>query len=338
MKDGVTTRSGRASRGRGSAPPPKRTLKAWLHRRESEETHSEVVLAIQRATALLRGGVAANRVWRVLGNEDGAPVELARVAQLLGQGVPSARALAEGGGGSPEWRVLAATWHLAESSGAPIAAALDRLADALVALDRLGARRQVLLAGPRATIRLVAALPFAALLMASLLGFDPVAVLLSPLGLMLAVLGGVLLLIGVVWARRLTERLAAAEWVSGLECELCWVALCGGCTPSEALLRVADAVDEFGADWVRLSALRRDRAASQVMRSAQHLGTSVGDMLLTEAAASRARAHNELEREAERLAVRVLLPIGICVLPSFIVLGVLPVLFSVVGALGPLGG
>lgn len=33
--------------------------------------------------------------------------------------------------------------------------------------------------------------------------------------------------------------------------------------------------------------------------------------------------------------MRVLLPIGVCVLPSFIVLGVLPVLFAVMGSLGP---
>ena len=59
-------------------------------------------------------------------------------------------------------------------------------------------------------------------------------------------------------------------------------------------------------------------------------------MLLVEAAAARARTLAELERQAERLAVSVLLPIGVCVLPSFIVLGVLPVLLAVMGSLGPI--
>jgi tight adherence protein B len=59
-------------------------------------------------------------------------------------------------------------------------------------------------------------------------------------------------------------------------------------------------------------------------------------MLLVEAAAARARTMAELERQAERLAVSVLLPIGVCVLPSFIVLGVLPVLLAVMGSLGPI--
>lgn len=59
-------------------------------------------------------------------------------------------------------------------------------------------------------------------------------------------------------------------------------------------------------------------------------------MLLVEAAAARARTLAELKRQAERLAVSVLLPIGVCVLPSFIVLGVLPVLLAVMGSLGPI--
>jgi len=45
---------------------------------------------------------------------------------------------------------------------------------------------------------------------------------------------------------------------------------------------------------------------------------------------------SELEQEAERLAVRILLPIAVCVLPSFIALGVMPVLLAVLGTLGPL--
>ena len=60
------------------------------------------------------------------------------------------------------------------------------------------------------------------------------------------------------WASLLTERLAAAEWVSGLECELCWIGLSGGAAPAEAMRRVVDGVDRFDARWVRLSAMRRD--------------------------------------------------------------------------------
>ena len=299
-----------------------------------EKARSVAVTAALRAASLLGGGVPSAKVWRVLGEEPGAPDELADIAGRIAAGQSSEAALAAVG--DPEWRVLAAAWSLALQSGAPIARTLDRIAEALVSLERVGNRRSVLLAGPRATVRLVSALPLVAMLFGAILGFDPIAVMLSPAGAVLGVLGGVLLLVGVRWAKLLTDRLAAAEWVSGLECELCWIALSGGASQQAALRDVADRADAFAVTWVRLGTLRRDGAVQQVLRAATAHGTPAGSMLLVEAAAARARTMAELERQAERLAVSVLLPIGVCVLPSFIVLGVLPVLLAVMGSLGPI--
>lgn len=298
--------------------------------------HARSVAAVSalRAAALLRGGVPAGKVWRVLGEEPGAPPQIVAIAERVSEGYENSVALASCL--EPEWRVLAAAWALAQQSGAPIALMLERIAEALISLERLRERRSVLLAGPRATIRLVGALPIVALLMGALLGFDPLAVLLSPAGAILAVVGGLLLLFGVRWAKALTDRLASAEWVSGLECELCWIALSGGASQQVALRSVVDVVDRFGVGWVKFSTMRSDGSVCGVLRVATSHGTPAGPMLLTEASAARVRTLTELEREAERLAVRVLLPIGVCVLPSFIVLGVLPVLFAVMGSLGPI--
>lgn len=311
----------------------RRVVNARASPGEAEQARSVAAASALRAAALLSGGVPSARVWRVLGEEPGAPPELAAIAAAIAAGQSSEQALARVGG--QEWRVLAVAWSLAQRSGAPISQMLKRIADALTALERVGDRRSVLLAGPRATIRLVAVLPLVALLFGVILGFDPFAVLLSPAGVVLGVLGAALLLAGVRWAKLLTDRLAAQEWVSGLECELCWIALSGGASQRAALRNVADAIDAFALDWVRFSTLRRDGPVHGVLRAAEAHGTPAGPMLLTEAAAARARALAELERQAERLAVQVLLPIGVCVLPSFIVLGVLPVLLSVMGSLGP---
>ncbi len=319
-------RRGRAGGGRGTGST--RGVSA------EEKTRSVAATAALRAASLLGGGVSSAKVWRVLGEEPGAPDELVEIAKRVASGQPGEVALAAVG--DPEWRVLAAAWSLALHSGAPIARMLERMAEALVSLERVGNRRSVLLAGPRATIRLVSSLPLVAMLFGAILGFDPIAVMLSPAGAVLGALGGVLLLVGVRWAKVLADRLAAAEWVSGLECELCWIALSGGAAQHAALRNVADRADAFAVAWVRLGALRRDGAVQQVLRAATAHGTPAGSMLLAEAAAARARTLAELERQAERLAVSVLLPIGVCVLPSFIVLGVLPVLLAVMGSLGPI--
>lgn len=306
----------------------------WRSSTPEPQTRSPAARAALRAATLLRGGVPASQVWRRLAQEVDAPTELLDISQRIADGWSSAAALAACQG--QEWRVLAVAWHLAEQSGAPISAVLERIAAALASLERLGQRRSVLLAGPRATIRLVAALPAVALFFGAILGFDPIPVLLSPAGAVLAVFGAVLLFAGVRWANRLTDQLAEAEWVSGLECELCWIGLSGGAAPVEALRRVVDGVDRARARWVRLSAMTRDGVVHTVLDAAAALGTPAGPMLLAEAESVRTRAFAELEREAERLGVRVLLPLGVCVLPSFIVLGVLPVLLAVMGSLGPL--
>lgn len=264
---------------------------------------------LRRVAALLRGGVPSSRVWGVLGQEGVSP--------------PAA--------GCPEWRVAAAAWRLARTSGVPLSPALERLAAALGALEQVAERREVLLAGPRATIRLVAALPPGAMLLGFLLGFDPLAAVLTPVGGLCAVLGCVLLLIGVWWARGLAARLARVDHVAGLEYELVWIALGGGAAPAVALRRVADCADHARAEWVRLEKLRHDGPVCAVLASAAALGTPVGPLLLSEAETVRRQAHTELETAAERLAVRILLPLATCILPSFILLGVMPVLLAVLG-------
>lgn len=331
----------------------------------------EAAVAALRACALLDGGVPAARVWRVLGKEQGASKRLAHISAQLEAGVSEELAFVAGGGA--QWQVLAAAWGLAQQSGAPVSYALHRIAEGLRELDRLQQRRQVLLAGPRATIRLVAVLPVVALLTGVVLGFDPIGVLLTPFGALIALAGAVLLVSGVCWATALATQLAAAEWVAGLECELSWIALSGGAAPQIAIRRVADQIDRIAAlyrevkragvsgiqvrsggwntlsrvlarkseaeeaAWLKLAALCEDAPTRQAVRLAAAHGTPAGPMLLAAATTERARVLNELEQAAERLAVRILLPIAMCVLPSFIMLGVLPVLLAVLGSLGPLG-
>lgn len=301
-----------------TSPARDRAMRGWMRhlgrlRNAAGRTESPTAAELSapgvllRAAGLLRGGVSSARVWAVLAAEE---------------------SIADRPDG-PEWRVVAAANSLAAHSGAPLAATYERLATALRALDRVAERRAVLLAGPRATIRLVTGLPPAALVLGVLLGFDPVAVMLTPLGLLLLVLGGCLLAGGYLWASHLTARLARLDVVAGLECEFAWIALSGGAPPGVALRSVADHADRAGAEWVRLDRLRRDGPVQTVFAAAAALGSPVGPLLLAEAESERSRAQAELEAAAERLGVRVLLPLAVCILPSFVLLGVVPVLLAV---------
>ncbi|SDQ18846.1 type II secretion system F family protein [Leucobacter chromiiresistens] len=294
------------------------------------EQRSEAAVVAERTAALLRGGVPAARAIALISADAPPASEVGIVGGRVADGVPVPSALAAAA--EPEWRVLAVAWRLAEVCGAPLAPALQRIAESLRELDRMRERRSVLLAGPRATVRMVAALPILALLLGLLLGFDPVPVLVGPAGAVIAAVGAGLLGVGVQWSRLLQRRAAREDAIAGLPSELLWVALGGGAPPAVAMRIVVDHVDAFGAEWVPFVGFCSGSPLLATVAAAESAGVPMRPLLLEQAVAERVAAAARLEREAERLGVRVLLPLGVCVLPSFIVLGVLPVVLSMFGA------
>ncbi|MGJ0203133.1 type II secretion system F family protein [Leucobacter sp. gxy201] len=284
-----------------------------------------------RCAVLLRGGLAPDRALRAAALETpGAPIEL---IGHLDRGASAAEAL-RAATADPDWRLVAAAWTLAERSGAPLAPALERISAALHDLVRMRGRRATLLAGPRMTVRMVASLPPLALLLGAALGFDPIPVLVGPAGALLLAVGTALLVAGIAWARSLTRTVADRDRVAAVEFELVWIVLSGGAGPGEALVRVADCVSDLRVAWVRFDELCAGRPLRRTLAGAARAGVPVATLLLEEAEAVRGRALADLESEAERLGVRVLVPLGVCVLPAFIALGVMPVLLSMLGGVG----
>lgn len=282
--------------------------------------------AARQMSTLLGGGVTPERMFELLGQDDSNGGEVVRVAHRVAAGQPPVDAMAQAAG--PEWRVLAVAWRLAAASGAPLGPALARIGEALAALERLRERRGVILAGPKATVATVAALPPLALVLGAALGFDPMPVLGSPMGAALLVVGAVLLVCGVGWARMLQRAVETGDHVSGLECELAWIVVRGGADSAAAPRIVADAVDSVGAEWVPFSRFTADAPLRQAISAARQAGVPLAALLLEEAQAERTAAHARLEREAEQLGIRVLIPLAVCVLPSFILVGVVPVVLS----------
>ena len=62
----------------------------------------------------------------------------------------------------------------------------------------------------------------------------------------------------------------------------------------------------------------------------------MADLLRAEAARRRRTARADGAARAAALGVRLMLPLGVCVLPAFVLLGVVPLIVSVVT--GTLGG
>lgn len=106
---------------------------------------------------------------------------------------------------------LVACWRVAAGSGAALAPAIDRVGDALQADIELERALATAFAGPRSTVRLLAALPLVGLLLGTAIGAHPVEFLLgSRGGLVCCVAALVLDAVGVAWSRRIAGRAAAS--------------------------------------------------------------------------------------------------------------------------------
>ncbi|MEC5198861.1 tight adherence protein B [Arthrobacter sp. PL16] len=193
----------------------------------------ELPLFVHQLAGLLRAGRPPFVLWADMeriyadGNSDFAVAALpvistARRAAELGLSIPHALRMATGpssgradGRGATThmdrlWVDLAGCLIVAERSGAPLAGILEQYAAQLDAdLDGLSAQETVL-AGPRATVVLLAWLPGVGLILGFALGVDPPEVLFgSPLGRLTLATGVLLMITSRLWSRRLVRRAGA---------------------------------------------------------------------------------------------------------------------------------
>jgi tight adherence protein B len=133
----------------------------------------------------------------------------ARSAQLLGGDVVAvwqAQSVRRGHGGLAE---LARAWQISTRIGAPMAAALERVAEGMAAEESVRAVVASELAGPRATGKIMAFLPVVGLALGYALGGDPIAFLLESRIGWTCLIGGVgLAAAGVLWVESLAQRAA----------------------------------------------------------------------------------------------------------------------------------
>jgi tight adherence protein B len=112
---------------------------------------------------------------------------------------------------SPELAAIGHAFTVATSTGAPLAAVLDRVADDIEHSRSRVLRLSALTAGPRASAAMLAALPALGLLLGASIGAHPLRVLFaSSGGQLLCCAGAVLDALGVLWTRRILARAGAA--------------------------------------------------------------------------------------------------------------------------------
>jgi len=236
---------------------------------------------------------------------------------------------ARGGPSSEElqaWLSLAAAWQVATESGAPLASCLRRLAEAFRDVAQLHRDTSVALAGPRATARMVLFLPLIGLVFGRVLGFNTFETLfLTRPGLLCLVGGASLMFLAAQWNMRLVRAACARDPAPGLELELIAIALAGGGSAARARETVSAA----------LAALTEHASAGEVedvLALSRRAGVPAGQLLRSAAEQCRRTARSEGQRRAATLGVILMIPLGACVLPAFMLVGVVPLLISVLSS------
>lgn len=283
---------------------------------------------LHRLAVLIAAGLSPPAAWGHVA-EAAVPADpvLDAVARAGAEGIDIATAIERAAAGADEasWRALGAAWRVATITGAPVAAALRAFAGAM--RDRDAARRdiEIALAGPRSTARIVMLLPFVALALGLLMGVDLVATVASPLGAACCVAGVVLIVVARRWMRRLLLAAEPRPSNDGLALDLLAVAALGGGAPEAAATLVMTELERAGLDATH-------HRLDPLVRLSRRAGAPLGELARTEAAEVRVNERADARVAAERLAVRLMLPLGACVLPSFVLLGVVPMLLGLLSS------
>ncbi|MFT4030094.1 MAG: type II secretion system F family protein, partial [Protaetiibacter sp.] len=259
----------------------------------------ETADAVHRLAVLLAAGLDPLGAVRMLG--DGGEVLATAAGCESPLEVPEAIVAAAAGTDESArrgWCALAACWLVATEAGAPLAGALERSAETLRSLADADRQVELALTGPLATARIVALLPAVGVLMAVLIGTDPVGVVLGTVpGAVSALLGAAALLAGVRWNRRLVAAARVADPLAGLVHELLALAMAGGAPPDAARGRVEAALRRCGLD---ASLDAADASVDFAVRA----GVPVAALLRAEAARARRLALAEVLRRAALLGPR----------------------------------
>ena len=243
-----------------------------------------------------------------------------------------------------------ASCRLSTALGAPLADILEAVAGGVAESGHAEASRRAALAGPRTTARLLACLPVVGLGLGVLVGADPTALLLDGgAGSAVGALGVILMVVGHLVTRRFVRAATADGDVvdEALVLDLAASALSAGASVPGVLTALGGALQEesagvvgrallLGASWNEAWTApgdeqwrRRRSRLESCLRPGWEDGASPVALLEATARSLRAGRRARDEEAAERLAVRLVLPLGACHLPAFVILGIAPVVASV---------
>jgi len=256
-------------------------------------------------------------------------ITLTKFSGLLRSGVAVPKAIQIIGGIPTNNPGLQYLLEVAIQSGAGVAAEIDVVADLCYQRDSSLERIKVAYAGPKSSSRLVIWLPVLTMLIAQLSGFELLGAIIQRPALALSVLLGIALLLAAkIVSSKLIARATPTESYSGYFLMAVALASGGGANLNKAKMLAFESHTKILGEEPSKSELL---AMAEIANLVETTGARVSDLLKSQARNMQRENLTANELRIERLSVRLMLPLGLAVLPAFVCLAVIPLMASMFG-------
>lgn len=214
-------------------------------------------------------------------------------------------------------------WQLALGVGGPIVLALGRLAQVFDRAEHNAREAQLAFASPQATARLVMWLPALALGLGQLVQLNPLGAIMHSMLAMLSVcLGLGLLVAGSWWSKRLLARANLQLQDPGAFLDCVVIGLHAGLPVATAAQNATAAVRQhFSVEPDAQSKAELDSA----IELSRNTGAAIAELLISSADRLRENQRFESATQIAKLGVRLMIPLGVTVLPAFVLLSIVPI-------------
>lgn len=260
----------------------------------------------------LQAGIPAPLVWASIESP-----EAAAVARRVAAGLSVHDAVAELPS-QGDWSVAREVWLYSVRTGAPMAQTFTRIAESCDHYAEALAARETAATGARMTLRILVGLPLAGIVLSGVTGLDVAGFYLGSIfGGGVFVTGVGLLWLGWRGMQRIIAAVTAPCLTTGMLADLASVTVRSGVGVREILTSLPRLATEWDSTDEMLS-------IRQLVERSHGAGSPLGPILDAEAVRRRSESRHRVHRDIEALPTRLLIPTGLCLLPAFIVLTVVP--------------
>jgi tight adherence protein B len=232
-------------------------------------------------------------------------------------------------GGMPKDKNLRFLITISQRFGAAISAELHNAAELYSERERAVNRLEVVCTGPKASTKLVIWLPLITLGLAQLAGIGVTQALLTkPILLFSIGLGVILLTLAKAVSARQIQRAWPKQESYGFFLQGLALALSSGLN----INRAQNLVFEIYTEVYQAEPLQDElNILSEITALVEHSGTRLSSLLLQQAQELQRTAFSLAEQKIERLQLKLLLPLGLLVLPAFVFIAIAPLTVSLIG-------